>query len=335
MKPAVVIVTFMIKIYSMRATFHEWEYSLEEMDVNPILAIKPSKEIIYPTTLYKYYALNKNNLHAFLNCQLYASQPEQFNDMFDSNFLLTDFTKIPFDKIANIFIPLEKVIKAREYKEDPINFMYKFRNSTYSDWQERCGLSCFTSNQLNELMWAHYTSNSGFLVEYDFHQFPVNIKGPYPINYIETLSTIDASMINPALAIIVSNLIKKNIWQYEQEYRFILYPNDATFFTTTGRFPNVEDASKPKVQRLVKYPKTAIKKVLLGFNFFNHEKVSKEKPYTVQITSDYAINKCFFLDHLIENKFVIEIITWKNFKLVNRPMEIEKLDSTVYKIKIE
>ena len=316
----------------MKSTFHGWDYSIEKMEVKPILTIKPSKEIIYPTTLSKYYALNKNNIHTLVNSEIYACRPEEFNDMFDSNFLLVDFRNVSFAQIMGIFTGVDLIRMRDQYDNDPQGFMDRFRNNTYSDWNERSGISCFTTNQLNELMWAHYTMNSGYLIEYDYSLFPKNMTGPYPINYTNELSLIDASNVNPILAFMASSTIKKNIWEYENEFRFIIYPDSREIFETTGRFSNHDDSSRPKSSRLIKHSKGAIKKIIFGFNFFKHESVSKELPRIIRMESENAFYKCILLNYVIENNIEVENIFWHNFNLKNVKIEIERLDVTTYKL---
>jgi hypothetical protein len=101
-------------------------------------------------------------------------------------------------------------------------------------------IACFTTCSNNALMWAHYANkHKGFCVEYDLAHtksstFLVNLN---PVLYSKKRPTVPMSLFdytdlknikistnNLSIADLILALLKKSdIWQYEEEWRLILY----------------------------------------------------------------------------------------------------------------
>lgn len=157
----------------MNAKINNWDYQISYSDQNgkkiPSLKITPDKEIPKPTTLSKYYALNNNSVLAFVNHQFYVSHPEDLNDLFDFHLDLIDFSNHEFSHVEMLFTEGQEREEARkEFQNNKTLFFEKVRNSLYGIWISLFGILCMTEDKSNDLMWAHYTNNRGFLLEFDY-----------------------------------------------------------------------------------------------------------------------------------------------------------------------
>ncbi|MBP2618791.1 DUF2971 domain-containing protein [Chryseobacterium jejuense] len=99
------------------------------------------------------------------------------------------------------------------------------------------GVYSLSKNNLNELMWAHYSEgHKGFCVEYDFEtledlDIKYNSKEKYlktqvhllKTNYSQNVYKIDSMVINQNHRIIINSLFgnKSKCWAYEDEMRII------------------------------------------------------------------------------------------------------------------
>jgi hypothetical protein len=94
-------------------------------------------------------------------------------------------------------------------------------------------ISCFSETNSSILMWSHYANkHSGFCVEYDFKQTPINnvlTRLLFPVVYSQIL--VDATKyLHPLFSIGEGNLyygilaaITKSVeWQYEKEWRLVI-----------------------------------------------------------------------------------------------------------------
>jgi len=177
-----------------KITVNNWEYEIIYNNYDlPNLIVKPdpSKNIISPITLSKYYSLNHNNISAFLNNSFYIAQPENFNDLFDFNPFAIDFSNFEFEDIERIFLISERPAEFNKFMVDSKAYMNSIKNTVYLIWTQNFGVFCLTAQRDNDLMWAHYSDNNGFLIEYDYSKFPINFLGPFPINYIPEKSKLD------------------------------------------------------------------------------------------------------------------------------------------------
>jgi hypothetical protein len=298
--------------------------------------MKKESQTALPETLSKYFSLNENNIIAFLNRKLYANQPEYFNDLFDSSYLNIPYSKIEFKDIESLFDTVEERKKGEiEYSIDPLNYTKQFINALYAIWNSRHGTICMTGNINSDLMWAHYTNNEGFLIQFNRKCFPAHYGVPKPITYVNNIkSTLDAITQN-FLSFSENCLIKKKCWKYENEYRFLVTPPTLNCFVTTGRFSN-ENHQYERESRLIDYPKEAIIKIVLAFNFFdaiNSTKLSKGS-YRVIFQSKDSILKSCLLNNIIENKIATELIMMDPMKSKLKPksINITPFEGTSYEI---
>lgn len=320
---------------------NNWEYHISYSTQNekkiPILKIKPDKEIIKPTTLSKYYALNNNNVLAFINQQFYVSQPDDLNDLFDFYLDLIDFSNHEFSHIEMLFTDGQERDNARqEFQSNKHLFLEKVRNSLYRIWISTFGILCMTEDKVNDLMWAHYTNNRGFLIEFDYDKFGSNYFGPYPINYIEKLEKLDFCKFENNLGFFMASLLKKLVWEYEKEFRFFCLPEIKNNFKVSGRFSNAE-FNFDLQDRLVNYPRSAIKKVLLGFHFYSENITTSigQYEYFLNFRSENSLLKIALLNKIIQEKIPTEVCVQDRmtFCLTSIPIEITHIDRATYKVK--
>ena len=118
--------------------------------------------------LYKYRGIKELRYFTdiVLNKRLYASPYFDLNDPMEGHYLYNQ---------GELDSDVKNIIKSQKEK------------------LRICSLSNINNN---DLMWAHYTNNLGFLLEFNHNNFNKNkFLGPYPMNYVPTLETID--FINP------------------------------------------------------------------------------------------------------------------------------------------
>ncbi len=318
---------------------NDWKYEISYNDKNiPILEIIPDKVTSTPKTLSKYYALNKNNVHAFINRQFYVSQPENLNDLFDFHLNLIDFSKHKFSHIEILFQDgKEKREAFNAFKNNKTEYLEKLRNTLYGIWISSLGILCMTEDKYNDLMWGHYTNNIGFLLEFNHNNFNKhNFLGPYPINYLPIIEPIDFSTLDKNLGFFIVSLIKKSIWKYENEFRYFCMPNIKKKFKVSGRFSNSQ-FNFDLQERLISYPDKALNKIILAFNFYNGDitETLGKYEYILNFKGDNALLKSSIFNKIITDNLSVEICVQiiKDFKLDSVPIKIEHVNGTIYKIR--
>lgn len=222
--------------------------------------------------LYKYSRINLNLINSLSDQYLFFSNPNNFNDPFDSNLNYLLDKKILWSSGNS---KLEDAIKTTK---------------------NRLGICCFSESHDNLHMWSHYAdSHTGLCIGYDidvieeyFSKNSIGISAKR-INYINTpliysnhgFYGLDENGIqhfykaNPNsmwdlkyLDKAVENLVlQKNeaIWKNEREHRMIAHP----FALQTGTANNIIEAIRSQGFK-IKLPKQAVSSIYLGC------KISKE-----------------------------------------------------------
>lgn len=162
--------------------------------------------------LYKYYSLTEYSLDALEHNYFHLNNPLNFNDPFDCcNNLIVEKQKDAIDGL-------------------PTPFINDIRN---------VGVSCFSTNGMNPLMWGHYTNSYvGFVVKFknNFH-----FKNDPGIKSFKLTSVVYSDNPRPAnekypFAEDYQFIVKLKDWEYENEWRLIVNKNDNTlnkiFYTT-------------------------------------------------------------------------------------------------------
>lgn len=173
--------------------------------------------------LYKYYALNGQNLVALINQQFWASKPRSFNDPYD--------TPVRWMEVQDgITCAGRPDGKGNLVSAGTRNVKQKTR--PYSDEEieqlESLGIICFSSKNDEMLLWSHYADqHKGFVLEFEIDDSVLvflNGKGLLlEVDYNEP-DYIGLSLWEP-----IAPKYKHHSWEYESEYRYITREGDKLY----------------------------------------------------------------------------------------------------------
>jgi hypothetical protein len=289
----------------------------------------------YPKTLSKYYSLSKYNVDALVSSSVYINTPSQFNDLFDTLIHQIDFSLMLKEELYQIIDymaiePHAHDLKHR-FRKDPREAVIKLVSLCSYKFDQDYGILCTTENKVNDLMWAHYSNNSGYLIEYDYKKFPPHFGSPYEINYIDSPPKFEPRTQTEFLeCLLTCSLLKKSIWNYENEHRFLVVPPRDVLFEIPNNCLNEEDSIHVE-PRLQKFPTSAIRKIVLGFKTFDNlidRDSSTKKRIVVQLQSEEGELIKRLIQFSIENAIPIDWLSLETttFTLVRRPIGISVLD---------
>ncbi|MUV03243.1 DUF2971 domain-containing protein [Flavobacterium rakeshii] len=247
-------------------------------------------KIARPEIFNKYYYLNTYSVDALMNSYLYASHPWEFNDSIDCSSLLWDFSNITKEIYYKFY---EHYGFTRDPNFDLEEHYEKDKNQGYSSikgdfWffaTNTTGLISLASSPINILMWSHYSSENGFLVQLDREKLIQNIflenadLNNYclrPIQYVKELDMIDVfgyDFNTPDVPFLYISNVKRIEWEYEQEWRLSIYKRNmgvpmSKIYIDTPDLPNKEN-------RKIFYSKEAISSITLGKDVFSPLSCSK------------------------------------------------------------
>lgn len=307
-----------------------WEYTQTKED-SMEFSIKSNLKV--PDVLMKYYKVNKNSIDALINNYFYASHPFELNDPFDCFQNLIDYNGTTIETYCRFFCDfgnsnaqtIERLhVENQEYLKDT------FKKHWNDYFFSKLGIVSFTDDQLNMLMWAHYSNHNGFLISYDI-QFLKNFQGPFPINYVEVAESFNINT-NPHLANLYLTNVKSSIWLYEREWRFLIESKE------TMRTPTKLDLGLK--ERKANYPKEAVTEIVLGFDFFQYLAfVNGENGYAIYDFSKVTDGKLRvkLLNYAILNEISISLIhIYENleFKLLKKKITIIKIGCNKFGYKL-
>lgn len=244
--------------------------------------------------LYKYADINDNfTLNNLINNQLGFNRIENFNDPFDT-------TPVPVinREVIIKYINSQQNISDGEKKEMCLMPEKKLKNIFLEtirrpNFTSDKGITCFSKTNDNILMWSHYSNkHKGICLGFDINEKNLNkfidtdkniTNNIFNSNTVYKLFTIKYSNNRPILNLFNTNPIelsmqienmlisKSNIWEYEKEYRLIIY-NKKNISFPTGIYYNRE----------------YLKEVILGANlsindFFKLYNVIKSFDINIQI----------------------------------------------------
>lgn len=244
-------------------------------------SIVPPSNDVPPASFYKYYALNECNVDALTNLYIYASHPNQFNDPFDCNSKLIEFRTWEdvrnwcgekYDLVKETFINLDS---SCDFCQE------SFRTLIY----RKLGLVSLTTRYDNYQMWAMYAQNNGFCVEFDVSQFPFPKFGPFPINYVSSIPyPIRVGEFGGNLSMLVQSNIKNDWWKYEKEWRlYIPSPEGLDMKSFGNEYQMSLYNFGEEHDRKFRYPISAIKRIILGFNFFERLSCNSISPEEIDV----------------------------------------------------
>ncbi|MBR4917904.1 MAG: DUF2971 domain-containing protein [Bacteroidales bacterium] len=244
----------------MRQKFFNWTYIYE----NGRYDIIPDRNIDRPKTFYKYYALKDTSVDALTHTYIYATHPRQLNDLFDCNPNILDFDNVKAVRDALNCSRFAQMSDEEIFTDDYRTLaQMTFTTLIYKN----LGIFSMAKKPDNPLMWAYYTNNCGFCVEYDLSQFGFKHHGPFPINYCDVSEPIRMSQIRDAhLAMLAQTNIKQPYWKHEDEWRLLVESPDDVNLTCYG----IKDYELfGGYDRKFSIPVGSIKRVVLGMSFFD------------------------------------------------------------------
>ncbi|OUO49466.1 hypothetical protein B5F77_14765 [Parabacteroides sp. An277] len=249
----------------------------------------------YPKRIYKFYSLTDYNVEAFLNHYFFLSHPFHLNDLMDGESYTIDMRHVESD----VYHRLRKQIL--EYVPVFVEQKMYDHLDPYTDkkriWLQSAIMASFFSyggivslandNRFSELMWSHYTQETGFMLEFDvetllrsvaFHPHNnVRFKKCYfqKVQYKNHPLSISCLRYPNIEIINLFNATQKNKeWQYEKEWRLIM-----TSYRYLG-LPKSIYTDDPVVtdvsERKLFYSSDAIKRIYLGKKFWTIQNIKKE-----------------------------------------------------------
>lgn len=203
--------------------------------------------------IYKYCNFNKNeqglvySLDALSNNYVYASYPAMFNDPFDcavqaeldlTPSVLTTYyqsRETPKEEIemrlACYFDEGGHLTKAGYEEQDLIRHQISSIN-------KRLGVTCFSKQPYNPLMWAHYSNNhNGFCLEFDVAE-PFESKRIESGKGLHIWGKVEYAKSGSLPKVALSDFLSGNLntlklilqkggrWKYEEEQRLIVFVSD-------------------------------------------------------------------------------------------------------------
>jgi hypothetical protein len=187
-----------------------------------------------PSRLYKYSAFTVRALTNLQNHGIYFNSPRNFNDPYDCN--ITPEIRIPsnaeIEELRSFFlndlapgspsyIQTQKVSKER-LREMVMNAARNTAANNVKEFSEKHGVSCFSEDHTDLLMWSHYGENQkGFCLEFDTAYFSKFSKVKYSaaMPIFDPLPVLKGDLEDSDFMSIFST--KSLSWIYEKEWRML------------------------------------------------------------------------------------------------------------------
>jgi hypothetical protein len=301
----------------MKLKFGKFTYISEEpLEFGKGLRIEFEQD--FPSDLYKYYSPSDHNFKSLSKNEFFASHPYQFNDLTDSNPLSYDFTNLTYDNFKKLYALL---VKSGHLTEENLQEMYEvdskigfkdYRVHFYTLLTQKIGVICLSTNEMHNLMWGYYASDSGFKIKFNTKKLLESINTLnnnnclfFPINYIENKLHMDINTYGSYVPILIDLSTKVKHWQHENEWRIIIFKNDMnvphSYIT-----PHVPD-NVGSDDRFINYNMTSIEEIVFGINFFNGKLISKstfisEVENSIEIIKEDAVEFLKFVSKNLKDK---------------------------------
>ncbi|ALM49548.1 hypothetical protein AMR72_11930 [Flavobacterium psychrophilum] len=177
---------------------------------------------------------------------------------------------------------------------------------------QKIGVICLSTNEMHNLMWGYYASDSGFKIKFKTQKLIESINTSmaqnclfFPINYVENKLHIDVNAFGSHIPILIDVSTKVLHWQHENEWRIVVFKNDMSV-PNSYITPHVENHIGVD-NRLVNYDKDSIEEIVFGINFFNGNIIEKitSKSITeniVEIKNEAAIEFLKFVSNNLKGK---------------------------------
>lgn len=312
----------------------EFDLQSEEFDFR--INYPTTKDI--PESLIKFYALNNNNIAAIISGYLFSSHPDQLNDKYDCSSDLLDYSSLRKESMLQRLVNELKKYTPQEFNE-LWESDYKwvlirdFSGSERIRLFMKFGIISFSTKENDILLWSYYAQNSGFAVKFRTELLPKSFIGPFFINYSPALTKIECIENNPPLCIHYLTNAKLNIWQHEDEWRYVT-------FNPNGHFHPDFDKSDINSRKNY-YNRDSISEIILGYNFFNIKEISRQKKFdliSLKPNRGKGMNakklRRKLLSFIVKNQIPCSRIIRKTeeYELFNEPVTIEQISSNKFKI---
>ncbi len=270
---------------------------------------KDGGEFRPPSSLFKFYALTDYNVEAVRSFSFWASDKWQLNYPFDCHQGLIDFNNLNES---------DKEIINQMFRDVSLSFEDKCYWLFVSIFKE-LGIVSLTQQDdnkpLNKLMWAHYTNNRGFCIEFAPDKLLNDqLLGVFPINYVNKIEAEKWDIKNDAKGfepfLYLTN-VKYDEWEYENEWRIIAFKKSSYMHLSWYNDNN----KKESANRLFDYNSEAIKSITLGPLFFDFRKEINDEKSFFNIDNEY---KRRLLDFIIANEIRTYWIANPEFRLRNK-----------------
>ena len=324
--------------------YGEWEYMLDEDNNHEVLS---PKEL--PDNLFKYFKNNKDNIDALINGYLFCSHPYHFNDSMDCSNMLWDFSKMTEKRYNGFFeyYSNEKFIKKEvDFEIDRANNFINIKSQLWNYVTNSAGVISLTEKPLHALMWAHYATEKGFMIEFDRADLiwslrPKNLSiNNYvfmPIQYVKELTPIDffaEEFKSPDVPFLYILNIKRKAWKYEKEWRLVCY-SEGYGVPNKILTPSLENISG-KVERKVFYDVNIVKAITLGKHFFNGDNlmsINNLNIFSIKQEGKQLEFVQFLFDNFNDRLFQCsEYQEGSKFKRNRNKIQLEKLEPNVFRI---
>jgi hypothetical protein len=186
----------------------------------------------YSTTkekfIYKYFTVNEYLLRSLINNELFFSNPMNFNDPFDCQFELNLISGSEAEselKERMALTPDEQELYNTTNMRDSL--AYGLTQKFYEGLSKMIGVTCFTENPDNFLMWSHYAnSHKGVCLKFDWNTHKEYFQGTKVVydNKLPEARYESAQGFQNEIPKIV--LTKLEHWSYENEIRSVVSINN-------------------------------------------------------------------------------------------------------------
>lgn len=194
-----------------------------------------------PNRVYKYRTFSEFSLTNFRNDTLWATNPANFNDPFDSisiekdislkeldDILRTATEQMTIDDKSNgvykgIYDTYKSIVSPEE--QEKLEALFKIFSQVLTErTQYTFKVACLSETNTSVLMWSHYSNDhKGFCIEYngqEIYNSDLIKKRFFPVKYIsENERQIPISALALDYPGLYSVLCKTNVWSYEKEWR--------------------------------------------------------------------------------------------------------------------
>lgn len=254
-----------------------WGFSIN-YDEKKVGVFPGGSTVPTPLSLYKFYPVTDYHVESLESGYFYLPEHHQLNDPIDGSPSLVSMDSDP-DWAKHI------IVKYTDWTEEMLNEQREnvdFRRQLFQTTAKflvdfhamRMGITCFTEEVENQHFWSHYAGVDGFAIKYSTKH--IDASGFFPVWYTPIVKPFDITekkhkeILGHSLAFTKN----KELWQVEQEWRAVVFPQDGKRFKVES-FPF--DDSYPIVERKLYFDKNqCIEAAYLGPRFFKESSRIKE-----------------------------------------------------------